>query len=362
MNRIFAIVKKGVVMAPRVALAGLAIMLFTVGGMPAAAQASVAIDADGKVKAFGDVRLRVETDARTKQAVGSSEQNRTRARYRARFGVAFTANDQWSGKIRLATTSSQNSPHQTFATAGSTADTSFGVDTAFFAYTGVKNLTVVGGKTPLNFWQQNEVFIDDDIHPEALAVVYGVGGLTLNGAYTYLTSPGWDGDQGATAAIYQAVYKGSANDLGYTVAVGGATLDGSGLGLMATQHTMVSAQVKSGPFLVGGDYLVSDASSEDTAYVAQVRFKATDRIGLRLYYYSVETYATLGDGLLTQDNFPSAEASADNFDGYRLQVDFKAGKNTSIDLRYYDTEIITSGLDGQNAETSRLQLNVNVKF
>jgi len=337
--------------------------------VPVASFAAVPVGADGKVKLYGDMRIRAETDKSKKQ--DGTDRNRTRLRYRARLGVAFQPNDNWSAKVRLATTSSQNSPHVTFSTVGKTADLSIGVDTAFIAYTGVSDLTLVAGKAPLNFWQQNEVFLDADIHPESLAATYKAGPATLNAAYTYLTAGEWDNkadaDKTKSVITYQAVFQGG-NGLKYTAALGGATVDDPANVYNATQHTALSGQLKGGVWLAGADYIKSDANAEDTAYVVQGRYKVSKAIGLRAYYYHVEAYATLGDGLLTQDNFPSALPAADNFSGIRLQMDYKVDKGTSVDLRLYDTEIITRGLDRdgsgaqQDAKNTRLQLNVNLKF
>ena len=325
--------------------------------VPAASFAAVPVGAGEQVKLYGDMRIRTETDKSEKQ--DGTDRNRTRLRYRARIGVAFQPNDNWSAKIRLATTSSQNSPHVTFATVGKTADLSIGVDTALIAYTGISNLTLVAGKTPLNFWKQNEVFLDDDIHPEGLAAVYKAGPVTLNAAYAYLAAGNWDKNSGAVT--YQAVFQGG-SDLKYTAALGGASVNAPDGAFNATQHTMLSAQLKGGAWLAGADYLKSDADAEDTAYVVQGRYKITKAIGLRAYYYHVEGNATLADGLLTQDNFPSNEKAADNFKGVRLQMDYKVDKGTSVDLRLYDTKIITRDLAGQDAKNTRLQLNVTLKF
>ncbi len=360
MNRIRAIVKKGIAAMSGMALAGLAITLFTVGGMPTDAQASVALDPDGNIKMFGDVRFRVEADNRTAEGA-TTDEGRHRFRYRARFGTSFKANDEWSGKIRLATTSGQNSPHVNFSTAGNTSDLSIGVDQAYVAFTGVENLTLVGGKTPLPFWQQTEVFWDTDLNPEAIGAVYNTGPLTLNLAWASVTASGWSSEQPLYS--YQVVYNGDMGGLDLTAAVGGATVDSGGLGLNANSHAALSVQVKGSGWRVGGEYIASDAQTDDTAFVVQARYKLTDTVGVRAYYYSVETFATLGDGAFTQDNFGSSNSSADNFDGIRLQLDYKSGDNSSIDVRYYTAEKNNSAiLDGQAEEFDRVQVNFNVKF
>ncbi len=327
------------------------------------ADAAVAIDSDGKVKVFGDMRFRAETDNSTKQ--DGTDRDRNRLRLRARIGASFSPNDAWSGKIRLATSSSQGSPYETMETAGNTAD-GIGFDTAYIAYAGVENLTLVMGKTPLNFWQTAEVWWDKDNNPEALAAAYQAGPVTLNAAYTILKEGKWDDDR--SAVLYQAVLNNSfANGMEYTLAAGGASLtaedaDTGDDAFKSMSHWIVGGQLKGSSWRVAFDYIKGDADEENTAYVVHGRYQITDSIGLRAYIYSVETYATLGDGLFTQDNFPSAEPSADNFDGYRLQLDYSIAKNTYVDFRYYDTKIITEGIDDQDSERSRVQLNLNVKF
>ncbi len=195
--------------------------------------------------------------------------------------------------------------------------------------------------------------------------------MTLNSAYITITEGNWDDD--LALGTYQAVYQDKIGNMQLTVAAGGALLDnaqsdpdtsddGLGDGLHAKSHLIGSAQLRTGPWLLGADYLQSDAASENIAYVAQARYKVSKTLGLRVYYYSVETFATPGDGLFTQDNFGSAESSADNFTGYRLQIDYQLGHNTSMNLRYYDADIITAGVDGQSRERSRLQLNFDIKF
>ncbi len=336
--------------------------------IPTTALASIPLDENGKVTLFGDVRLRIEADDREKQNAVTN--NRERWRYRARFGVAFKVNDNWSGKLRLATGNGMNSPHNTFSTADSPpSGSNLGFDQAYIAFTGVKNLTVIGGKTSFNFWQQTEVFWDNDINPDALALVYKTGPLTLNAAYVVVIDGGWSDD--LTAFTYQGVYNGGSGNMKYTLAVGGASLDAptdmdatdDGLvdGLHADNHWIISGQLRTGPWRLGIDYLQSNADTEDTAYVAQIRFKVNKVLGLRAYYYYVETYATPGDGVFTQDNFGSNEPSADNLKGPRLQLDYNLGPNSSMDVRYYNAKLITKGVDTQD-DRSRMQINFNVKF
>jgi hypothetical protein len=338
-----------------------------------AIHAAVDVDKDGKVKLFGDVRFRVEGDKQDK-ADGTSR-DRNRARLRARIGASFKANDQWSGKIRFATNStSLNSPYMTLGTGQTDKNGDFGLDQAYITYTPMDSLSFIGGKAAMILWQQNEMFWDDDINPEGLAVKYNIGGLTLNGAYYILEDGNWGGDISTTA--YQAVYGGKVGSMKYTAALGGASLtqpEPSGVnGYQSTQHTIGSLQLKPGAWLFGIDYVKSNASVKDTAYVGQVRYKFGDNWGLRAYYYRVEAFSVLGDGTYSQDNFPNPGLTGvSNFTGTRLQVDYKIASNTNLDLRYYSMKSIedpaTLPATPSDALMSadkhdRLQLNLTVKF
>jgi len=334
---------------------------------PSITTAAVTVNETYKVSMFGDVRFRAERDDRS----GTGGTDRSRLRLRARFGVGFAPNKEWSGKIRLATNSdSLNSPYKTFGTKQD-GNSDFGLDQAYLAYTGVSQLTLVAGKTALNFWQQNELFWDQDINPDAVTAVCSLKDITLNAAYAVVADGNWSGD--TTVWIYQAVNKGKVSGMDYTVALGGASLSfPTPLTYQAQDHLQLSAQLKSGSWLAGLDYLKSDASTEDTAYVIQGRYKVHPDWGLRLYYYHVEAFAPLGDGTFSQDNWPNpGSTGVSNFEGIRFQVDYKVDTNTSLDLRYYDAKRIkaTAGLPAPLSDAvmsrsshNRLQANLTVKF
>ncbi len=336
---------------------------------------------DGKVTLHGDMRFRAEHDDRVR--ANDTSQDRERLRLRARMGVKYKANDQWSGAIRLSTGTNGNSPYMTFnsGTEGE-GNADFSLNRAHIDYAPVKGLTLTGGRMGLKFWQQNEQWWDTDRSPDGIAVVYNMGGLTLNGSYIVLDD-GVDGswNKDITAILYQLVFNGKVAGLKYIAAIGGASLSnadlfldkaGGAVGLQSDSHTIVSLQAKGDKWLAGADMIQGNADVEDTAIVAQGRYKVTDKVQLRLYYYSVEAFSTLGDGMYSQDNWPNpGNNGVSNFEGMRYQVDFKIAKNTSMDLRYYDGERIvdTATLPAtasdallNDKDRNRLQLNLTVKF
>ncbi|NOX42900.1 MAG: hypothetical protein GXP19_04085 [Gammaproteobacteria bacterium] len=360
-----------------------AIFIYIIFSLPGTVQASITLDEANKVKLFGDVRFRLERDDRTNS--GGTDQDRERLRVRARVGVSAQPDPHWSGRIRLSTQStSLNSPHTTFGTADTSKNGNFGLDQAYVAYKPTDPFTLVMGKTAINFWQQNEVFWDTDINPEALAVVYDAGVVTLNAAYVIVAEGSWADD--VTITTYQAVHKGKAGDLKYAVALGGASTskdenigrdtNGNGIsdvfGFQSDSNWIASTQVKGGQWRAGLDMLGGNADTEDSAYVLQGRYKLSDKSGLRLYYYHVEAFSLPGDGTFSQDNFPNpGNTGVSNFEGFRLQYDYKISKNTALDIRYYDMERIepTGTLSAtasdaliNDQDRNRIQLNINVKF
>ncbi len=94
-----------------------------VSGWPCGAGAPVdsnvkgdgAADEDRTWSAFGDLRLRFESDWNSQREDGTARDDRDRLRTRARFGLEWKPNDIWSFKVRARTGShlSQQSPHLT---------------------------------------------------------------------------------------------------------------------------------------------------------------------------------------------------------------------------------------------------------
>ncbi len=325
-------------------------------------QAAITLDEAKKVTLFGDVRLRAESDSRSDDN-GNGDTDRNRLRVRARIGAGYKANNQWSGKLRFATNSeSLNSPYKTFGTKDK-GNGDFGLDQAYLTYTPIKDLDFLGGKIPLKFWQQHEQFWDEDINPDALAAVYKINTVTINGNYAVLEDGNWGSEISTT--ILQVVQQAKLNNVDYTVALGTAHVKFSNPSTyQAKDHWQLSGQLKSGKWLAGLDYLDSDANTESTAYVLQGRYKVLSDLELSLYYYHVEAFAPIGDGTYSQDNWPNpGNTGVSNFKGFR---------HTSVDVRYYDAQRIADAAPLQAQTTSdaimsrndhsRFQVNLTVKF
>ncbi len=341
------------------------------------AHAEVLLDKDSQLKLSGDVRYRYEKDDRLPD---TTQTDRTHSLIRARLGAGFQPAPAWAGKLRLSTdATSANSRDTTQSTTENDKNGNFGVDQAYVAYTPAKAFNLFLGKQDFVFFQQDEIFWDRDISPEAIALVTTMGGLSLNATQMTLLEGEWQKD--VTAEAYQMVYKSG----GITIAWGKAMIDrheqfgrvtdnnGSKdvYGFRSDQYNMISAMEKRGNWIFGIEYITSNSGTADTARLIQFQ-QRFGNYGLRIYKYSVEAFSVMGDGMFTQNNFPvEGKTGVSNFKGYRLQFDFYTGKNSSVDLSYYTMERIHDPAElpatASDAvmtlqKQNRVQMNFNVQF
>ncbi|MDH3973716.1 MAG: putative porin [Deltaproteobacteria bacterium] len=353
-------------------------LMFGFSSLPAYA----GVEVGDNLSLFGDVRYRYEQDDRDH----TTKEERDRHRIRARIGAKYTVDENWGLKIRLATKAgSANSPHQTLGDGGSD---SFGLDQAYISYK-VADFNAIFGKAAAKYWATTEVVFDGDLQHEGIQLGYKAGPVGFHAGYFIATEAGWTPDNPNDDEIYttaQVVYGQGFGGLKLKAALGAVSIANEGDALQAESHSTASAQLKGGIWRVAVDYIQSDADEEETAIVAQARIKATDWLGFRIYSYSVGAFAAPYDGMASQDNFPNPGGSGvSNFDGIRVQADFKLASKVSLDIRYYDMEPkekVTDNADGTYTiaglttkgatyveedailtdDRTRIQVNLNVKF
>lgn len=355
----------------------LIITLLISGTAALPSRAEVALDKQTGLKLFGDVRYRYEKDDRSDTA----EAERTRSLIRARIGAGFQPAPAWGGALRLSTdATAANSRDTTQSTADTDKNGDFGLDQAYVAYTPSKVFNAFLGKADFVFFQQHDVFWDRDISPEAVSLVTRLGGLSLSATQMTLIEGEWQKD--VTAEAYQLVYRSG----GVTFAYGKAMIDrheqfgrdtdgddiDDAFGFRSDEYTILSAEEKRGNWIFGIEYITSNADSADTARIISFQQRVGPNYGFRIYKYMVEGFSVMGDGMFSQDNFPvEGNSGVTNFEGYRLQFDFYTGKNSSVDLSYYEMERIhdpaSLGATASDAimtrrEQNRMQLNFNVWF
>lgn len=121
-------------------------------------------------------------------AVG--ELDRARDRIRLRFGGTFKVNDTMTVAMRLATGSEDpRSANATLTDAWSRK--SFGVDQAFVAWQPTEAWLVRAGKMPMPWTRPAvDLFFDNDLNPEGVAVNYSKGVLFANASYLWVQERG----------------------------------------------------------------------------------------------------------------------------------------------------------------------------
>lgn len=308
----------------------------------------------------GDFRLRYEINA-----VEGSTNLKDRQRIRLRWAFKYQSDAIEIGS-RLATNASdKQSPHQTLGVLDASDNIKFGLDRAYLKmHLGKRSIFTVG-KTGLNYWQQNEIFFDNDLSPEGISASHsmplGISKVTINAGYYVLNEE--DAAVGVfqddNLSILQAVYnvKPKSNKLKSTTSVGFGSLSdvGDSSDVYENRQVITVAQqiadVFPFPLDIGIDYMLSNADSGNTALILMLksRFKS---LGFGLWYYDVGANSTPYSGF-SQDNWPNSVG----FKGLRLQVNFKLMSGVNADFRIYQE--IENYLKNK---TVRYQLNLNSKF
>lgn len=118
----------------------------------------------------GDFRFRAEQDWDSRQFNGNYREDRFRLRYRFRFGLRYHWGEHISmeTRIRSGVDESLQSPHNNFGYKEFTG-VPVNIDKLFVKAEYGKFWMWVG-KNSFPFWKQNELFWDDDVTPEGLAV------------------------------------------------------------------------------------------------------------------------------------------------------------------------------------------------
>ena len=155
---------------PNARLSVAAALLCMVTALPAG---NVAAEAGRPVWTLGgDLRLRFERDWDSQTGAGAARPDRDRVRVRARGNLSGQLNAQWSLGVRARTGNrdSQQSPHLTVHSSdGLTDDPAVSLDRYFLQFW-QGAVTAWAGRNTTPFWQQNELFWDEDVTPTGVAV------------------------------------------------------------------------------------------------------------------------------------------------------------------------------------------------
>ncbi len=350
------------------------------------------IDANTNLTLYADIRLRYEVDWDSQTAAGTMRDDRHRGRFRGRFGFDYRLADEWSvgARVRTGNSHSQQSPHLSFVTDdGDRDDLDFVVDRYFVQYKS-SPLTAWGGRNIWPFWQQNELFWDEDVTPTGIAATYdralNVGSIAATAGGFYLPDGGYDLNGQLLGAQLKYVlpikpsqftfagafhYMHGEDSPNYLL-----TRNGERDYMIGVGNAQWSMPINEMPLAIGADifYNFEDYDAADVApfppaddderlgYVfsaiyGQLKNKHDWQVG---YFYShIETFAV--NASYAQDDWHrfgnGPQTTSSDFEGHEIRLAYAVSKNINLVGRLFLVEAITTQQDG-----SRFRLDLNWKF
>lgn len=350
------------------------------------------IDSNTNLTFYADFRLRYEADWDSQTAAGAMRDDRHRGRIRARVGFNYNLNEDWSvgARVRTGNSHSQTSPHLTFVSDDGVRDSlDFVVDRYFLQYK-EGPLTAWAGRNLYPFWQQHELFWDEDVTPTGAAAIHelalGSGKLTSVAGAFFLPDGGYDIHSQMLAA--QARYALPVEKSTVTAAAGFFFMNGREgadnlltrngardyhIGALAAQWSRPLGKM---PITLGADlyYNFADYDAADLApfpatmddenlgYVLMAQYgqlKERHDFLIGYYYAHIETFAV--NGSFAQDDWhrwgSGPQTSSSDFEGHEFRVAYAISKNINLMGRLFIVEAITSQQDGK-----RFRLDLNWRF
>jgi hypothetical protein len=341
----------------------------------------------------GDARLRFERDWDSQTSAGAARADRNRMRARARLSLGYKFSDAWSfgARVRTGNPDSQQSPHLTFHSNDDVTDDLEGAFDRYFVQFKQDSLTAWAGRNTTPFWQQNEMFWDEDVTPTGVAVThdskFADGSLTATAGAFYL--PDGMTSLNGTLVGGQLKYGQKYPDGQLTLAAGLYSLDGKRgathlrnrngvrgylIGILSAQW---SHPLDTGlPLVLGADliknfenYTATDAlpfaarhADETSGWVLSASYGSTKNPGdwqFGWFYSHIETLAV--NASYSQDDwarFGSAtQADVTDFKGHEVRYTYVIAPTLNVQARLFFVEAITSIQDGK-----RFRVDLNWRF
>ncbi len=350
------------------------------------------IDSNTNLTFYGDLRLRYELDWDSQNAAGVPRDDRHRGRIRGRVGVGYKFSEEWSigARVRTGSSRSQQSPHLTFAGDDRVSDDLDFVADRYFVQFKRQGFTGWAGRNASPFWQQTELFWDEDVTPTGLAGLYelpvGKGKLTTAAGAFYLPDGGFDlngqmlGAQVKYSLPVQTSQWTGAGGLQFLHGEEGANnlrnRNGARDYLIGTAGAQWSVPLNKVPFTLGADlfYNFEDYNAKELAplsavnknqnlgYVFSIQYgqlKQRHDWLVGYFYCHIETLAV--NASYAQDDWirfgNGAQTDASDFEGHEFRIAYAVSKSINLVARLYLVEAITTRQDGK-----RFRLDLNWKF
>lgn len=334
----------------------------------------------------GDFRARLESDWNSHKSDGSQREDRDRLRARARLGVGIRPDETMTFGFRLRTgsESSHQSPHITLIDFddNDTGDASVNFDKWYMRYSAGPGWAWVGREAS-PFWQQNELFWDEDVTLIGIASGYKLGGISAT-AGAFSLPVGMRAFAGNLAAA-QLVYSGKWGEQAYTLAASQHAFNSNaddpdaarlrnGNGKRDYRIGSLNAQWKmplaGRPLTFGVDrYHNRESYSAATPHrnatdgsvysLSYGQLKEPGSWQLGYYHADIEQFAV--NASYAQDDWmrwgSADETDASDFSGDEARLAYALSKSANLILRFYDVEANSSVQDGK-----RLRLDYNYRY
>jgi len=340
---------------------------------PAAAQEESWVD---RIKLKGDVRLRHESIDE------DGEEDRSRMRFRTRFGLSAEVRDDVKFVLQLATGGdSPVSTNQSFDDGFSTKD--IGVDLAYVDWKINDNVTFYGGKMKNPLFKAGGVPLiwDGDLNPEGFAAKFSQGNFfgtaggfsveersSTDDSLLYVVQAGIKFPLGDAAKLtagvgYFAYTDTIGNEPFYNGSSKGNTVDLNGDYLYDYENTEVFAQLDTRlgdwPFRVYAHATKNnEAPTEDTAYAVGAKMGSAKNEGdveFSWTYQDIEADAVIGT--FNDSDFGGGGTDSD---GHLLKAKYAVSKKIFIGGTLFLNNV--DRFQGTEHDYNRLQLDVEFKF
>lgn len=356
---------------------------------------------DTSLKIGGDYRFRVEHDWSSRKSNGTFRNDRSRLRYRLRFGISKNLNRHFKidARIRTGNLNDQQGPHVTLGKTSEFGLTSIGFEKANIQYK-KDNLWAWIGKNSFPFWKQHELLWNDNVFPEGIAIglkpkptsffslAPSVGHFIINSSNQLFKN-----DQFLTIAELNGKLKiNNKSQLIYNVKnlfFNDVADIPDGKGTFFLDYNILASSVcykfKVGnqPFALGVDWyqntinydqfreaMEPDLMDEKMGYVAYLKYgklKTKGDISIQLFYANIGKYAIV-DYFAQNDwarwDYSGSGATGSrlsNFKGVELRMGYKLTKDIRLVARYYNVEQLVA-LGSHTENGSRFRIDLDAKF
>ena len=332
----------------------------------------------------GDFRSRIELDRASDKSDGTTRDNRDRVRMRARLGLTYSHSDRLSigMRVRTGNPGSIQSPHVTLGDGFSTK--SMMLDKAYARLAVNKGWFWIG-KNSQPFWQNNEMFWDDDVTVEGFATAIQLSTLLeARGGFFFLDAPQSNGFADQSHMLGgQLIASRGITTVSLTVRSIRENASSNDVHLADLNYLLISGNVTASltlagrPVQLGFDFISNEENYDSSLFnhdqtagvVGSVRWGSTSDPRdwqFKYTYARIEKYAVVAG--FAQDDWvrwgSATSTRSSNFSGHEFRAVFVPGARQNITARLYLVEgIAHESATSTSLETgTRLRVDWNISF